>query len=44
MVNSSSSPIHMVVLGSGFAAIEVLKKLQKEFDTNNNIEITLVSR
>jgi NADH dehydrogenase len=35
---------HMVILGSGFAAIEVLKKLQKEFDTNNSVEITLVSR
>ena len=29
--NPSSSPIRIVILGSGFAAIEVLKKLQKEF-------------
>ena len=42
--NPSSSPIRIVILGSGFAAIEVLKKLQNEFNTNNNIEITLVSR
>jgi NADH:ubiquinone reductase (H+-translocating) len=43
-VNPSSSPTRIVVLGSGFAAVEVLKKLQKEFNTNNDIEITLVSR
>src|SRR5215467_10015424 len=43
-VNSTSSPTRIVILGSGFAAIEVLKKLQNEFNTNNNIEITLVSR
>jgi NADH:ubiquinone reductase (H+-translocating) len=42
--NPLTSPIHIVILGSGFAAIEVLKKLQKEFDTNNSIKITLVSR
>src|SRR5215813_3943094 len=44
MVNPSDSPTRIVILGSGFAAIEVLKKLQKEFNTNNDIEITLVSR
>ena|SRR5215467_1794912 len=42
--NPSSSPIRIVILGSGFAAIEVLKKLQNEFNINNNIEIILVSR
>jgi len=42
--NPSSSPIRIVILGSGFAAIEVLKKLQKVFNTNNDVEITLVSR
>jgi NADH:ubiquinone reductase (H+-translocating) len=41
---ANPSSTHMVILGSGFAAIEVLKKLQKEFDTNNSVEITLVSR
>jgi NADH:ubiquinone reductase (H+-translocating) len=35
---------HIVILGSGFAGIEVLKKLQKEFDNNKDIEITLVSK
>ncbi len=35
---------HIVILGSGFAGIEVLKKLQKEFHNNNDIEITLVSK
>ncbi|MGA9149213.1 MAG: NAD(P)/FAD-dependent oxidoreductase [Candidatus Nitrosopolaris sp.] len=44
MVNPTSSPTRIVILGSGFAAIEVLKKLQNEFNTNNDIEITLVSR
>jgi NADH:ubiquinone reductase (H+-translocating) len=44
MVNPTSSPTRVVILGSGFAAIEVLKKLQNEFNTNNNIEIILVSR
>ena len=29
---STSSPTHIVILGSGFAGIEVLKKLQKKFD------------
>ena len=44
MVNPTSSSTRIVILGSGFAAIEVLKKVQNEFNTNNNIEITLVSR
>jgi NADH:ubiquinone reductase (H+-translocating) len=44
MVNPASSSTRIVILGSGFAAIEVLKKVQNEFNTNNNIEITLVSR
>ena len=43
-VNPSNSPTRIVILGSGFAAIEVLKKLQKEYNTNNGVEITLVSR
>jgi NADH dehydrogenase len=42
--NPSSSPIRIVILGSGFAAIEVLKKLQKVFNINDDVEITLVSR
>ena len=35
---------HIVILGGGFAGIEVLKNLQKKFKTTNNVEITLVSR
>ena len=30
--NPTTSPTHVVILGSGFAGIEVLKKLQKEYD------------
>ncbi len=41
---SSTSCTHVVILGSGFAGIEVLKKLQKEFDANSNIRITLISK
>ncbi|PWU80603.1 MAG: 6-phosphogluconate dehydrogenase [Candidatus Nitrosopolaris wilkensis] len=35
---------HIVILGSGFAGIEVLKNLQKKFDSDKNIEITLISK
>ena len=34
----------ILILGSGFAGIEVLKELQKKFKDNRNIDITLVSR
>ena len=34
---------HIVILGSGFAGIEVLKNLQKKL-SYNNVDITLVSR
>ena len=34
----------IVVLGSGFAGIEVLKRLQKKFKNNERVAITLVSR
>jgi len=34
----------ILILGSGFAGIEVIKKLQKKFKDNRNIDITLVSR
>ena len=34
----------ILILGSGFAGIEVLKSLQKKFKNNKNIEITLVSK
>ena len=36
--------IHIVILGSGFAGVEVLKRLQKKFKNDENVEITLVSR
>lgn len=42
--HSASAHTHVVILGSGFAGIEVLKKLQKEFDTNSSVEITLISK
>ncbi len=34
----------IVILGSGFAGIEVLKKLQKKFHSNKNIDIILGSK
>ena len=40
--NSQSQRI--LILGSGFAGIEVLKNLQKRFQNNKNIDIILVSR
>ena len=42
--NPTTSSTHVVILGSGFAGIEVLKKLQKEYDDNSSIEITLISK
>ncbi len=36
--------IHVVILGSGFAGIEVLKRLQRKFRNTKDIDITLVSR
>jgi NADH:ubiquinone reductase (H+-translocating) len=35
---------NILILGSGFAGIEVLKRLQKKFKNNREIEITLVSK
>lgn len=42
--SKSSNPQHIVILGGGFAGIGVLKKLQKKFQNNSNVEITLVSK
>ena len=42
--NPPTCPTHVVILGSGFAGIEVLKKLQKEYNDNSSIEITLISK
>jgi NADH dehydrogenase len=41
---STSSATSVVILGSGFGGIEVLKKLQKKFDTDDSVEITLISK
>jgi len=42
--DSLRSTTRIVILGSGFAGIEVLKKLQKKYHSNKNIEITMVSK
>lgn len=42
--NDKGCPIRILILGSGFAGIEVLKRVQRKFRRNNNIDITLVSR
>jgi NADH dehydrogenase FAD-containing subunit len=34
----------ILILGGGFAGVQVLKKLQAEFQNDTNIEITLVSK
>ena len=42
-----SKPIHpkrILILGGGFAGVAVLKRLQSKFQTNVNIEITMVSK
>src|SRR5919202_1044337 len=35
---------HILILGSGFSGIEVLKNLQKKFHNNREVTITLVSK
>ena len=42
--DDGNEKIHVVILGSGFAGIEVLKRLQKKLKHNENVTITLVSR
>jgi NADH dehydrogenase len=37
-------PKHVVILGSGFAGIEVLKRLQNKLTKKDNVQVTLVSR
>ncbi len=39
-----NSSKHIVILGGGFAGIEVLKTLQKKFHNDSRVEITLVSK
>ncbi len=41
---STLNPKHIVILGGGFAGIGVLKKLQKEFDNDASVDITLVDK
>ncbi len=41
---SLSESKRILILGSGFAGIEALKNLQKEFDNDKKIEIVLVSK
>ena len=40
--NDSSSLKHIIILGSGFAGVEVLKRLEKKFKNKGNISITMV--
>lgn len=42
--DNSDEKKHVLILGGGFAGIEVLKRLQKKFHDNKNVAITLVSR
>ena len=34
----------ILILGTGFAGVEVLKRVQKKFKNNRSIEITIVSK
>jgi NADH dehydrogenase len=40
----SSTSKHIVILGGGFAGIGVLKKIEKDFQNDDNVEITLISK
>ena len=42
--DNSDEKKHVLILGGGFAGIEVLKRLEKKFHDNKNVAITLVSR
>jgi NADH:ubiquinone reductase (H+-translocating) len=44
MESAAHKDTHILILGSGFAAVEVVKKLQKEFHNNKNIRISLASK
>ena len=41
---NKNSSTRIVILGSGFAAIEALKKVQKKYKYNNNIDIKMISK
>src|ERR687889_707605 len=40
----SSTSKHIVILGGGFAGIGVLKKIEKYFQNDDGVEITLISK
>jgi NADH dehydrogenase len=40
----SSTSKHIVILGGGFAGIGVLKKIEKYFQNDDDVEITLISK
>jgi len=44
LIQNRNKPIRIVVLGSGFAGVEVLRRLERKFRKKNNIDITLVSK
>jgi NADH:ubiquinone reductase (H+-translocating) len=43
-IQHGNKSTRILILGSGFAGIEVLKRLQRKFRKKSNIDITLVSR
>jgi NADH:ubiquinone reductase (H+-translocating) len=42
--NQLKSTKQILILGGGFAVVEVLKRIQKRFKNNREIEITSVSK
>ncbi len=42
--NEKITPNKVVVLGGGFAGIEAIKKLQKAFEDDVDVDITLVNK
>jgi NADH:quinone reductase (non-electrogenic) len=42
--NYQQAAKRILILGSGFAGIEVLKRVQKKFKNKENVKITLVSK
>ncbi len=42
--NRHQTSKHIVILGGGFAGVEVLRNLQKKFHNDGRVEITLVSK
>ena len=43
-VSDSTKSKKILILGGGFAGVGLLKKLQKEFYTNNDVKITLIDK